>query len=406
MLALVFLLAAPRLSGSDTGVVVPATSTPAWWTGFGLISVQSAILLWRRTKAPLVLGLVSVAAPLGAGCGLDDLTSVTSLAVLVAGYAVASTLALRRAWPVLAAAGVLVAAGQAISRLHTGSTASTALGNALLQALVVLLPAVVVGVLVATRRDAQEARESRLLAVAGERAARLEAVVSNERMAMARELHDIAAHHLSGIAVMSAAIGPQIDTDPEAAKQAVALVRQQSRDLLRDLLSLVGLLRDDVPVDADAPSREHTLSSLAQLVEDATAAGLGVSFTMLRSTVPLGLGIGPLAQVAVYRIVGEALANVIRHAPGARCRVVVDDRGAENLTVTIINESARTAPTPDSGGGFGLVGMRERAALIRARLDYGPLTDGGWQVELTVPREPGVPPDAVDIADVKGTGGQ
>jgi signal transduction histidine kinase len=104
----------------------------------------------------------------------------------------------------------------------------------------------------------------------------------------------------------------------------------------------------------------------------------------------LGAGVGPLAQLAGYRIVQEALANVRTHATGAACRVTVDDRGADVVVLTVRNG----LPTGDvragdpAHPGYGLRGMRERAELVGADLRHGPTPDGGWEVRLALPREP------------------
>nr|WP_253945306.1 histidine kinase [Nocardioides sp. zg-DK7169] len=205
---------------------------------------------------------------------------------------------------------------------------------------------------------------------------------------MARELHDIAAHHLSGIAVMTAAIGTQIDSDPAGAKAAVAQVRQQSTAVLRDLRSLVGLLRED-DAGAGGPDRvrPESLAGITALVEDLTTAGRDVGLTVLSGGHPLGDGVGPLAQLAAYRMAQEALANAARHAPGARAEVVLDDRDPYGVLVTVRNERSPRSGSEQGRDGFGILGMRERAELTGAALVVGPTADGGWEVALRVPRD-------------------
>jgi signal transduction histidine kinase len=223
--------------------------------------------------------------------------------------------------------------------------------------------------------------------------------VARERTAMARELHDIAAHHLTGIAVMSAAIAGQIDTDPSGAKAAVGDVRRQSTAVLRDLRSLVGLLRDHDPTAAHDGVHVQTLAGVTDLVGEVLAGGQDVGLTVLEpvGSRRLGAGIGPLAQLAAYRMVQESLANAARHAPGGRCVVEVDDRDAEALLVTVRNAPAPQVVQPVSRGGLGLVGMRERAELTGSRLEVGPTPDGGWLVRLRIPRAASV--DSGDAGD-------
>ncbi|MET0448847.1 MAG: histidine kinase, partial [Aeromicrobium sp.] len=268
--------------------------------------------------------------------------------------------------------------------------AAGSLGEATLQGVGTVGLAAVAAVIVTSRRETARARAGRDLARAGEHSALTEAAVARERVAMARELHDIAAHHLSGIAVMTAALDRQIDTDPEGAKTAVRQVRQQSTAMLKDLRSLVALLRDDDPTRAGAEVEPESLRGILALVETARRAGRDVELSVLgAATDPLAsLAIGPLAQLAAYRTVQESLSNAARHAPDARCEVVIDARDPAEVVLVVRNDAPTTAPLPSGPGtGFGIVGMRERADLTDARLSAGPTADGGWAVRLTIRTE-------------------
>nr|WP_286189620.1 histidine kinase [Sanguibacter hominis] len=211
---------------------------------------------------------------------------------------------------------------------------------------------------------------------------------------MARELHDIAAHHLSGIAVMSAAIERQVTTDPAAAQEGVRQVRSQSTAVLRDLRRLVGLLREDDAAELGV----EALAGVAELVAHASARGVPVELVTLPAGggPTLAAGIGPLAQLTAYRLVQESLANASRHAPGAPCVVTLDGRDPAAVVVSVRNDAAAIPPERDTSGGFGLVGMRERAALTGAELSYGPEVDGGWDVTLRLPRDPDTELDTTD----------
>lgn len=377
--------------GSDVTVRAPQPGSASWWAVLAVLVVQGALLAVGGRPAREVVVAVALAVPVAAACGLAELTGFASIAVVVAVYVAVARAPSTRVVAPLVVAGVLVAVGHVLAaRGGTDAVAST-VGSALLQPVGAVVAPAAVAVFLTARRDARRAREEQLLAVAREREARLEATVSHERMAMARELHDIAAHHLSGIAVMTAAIGAQIDTDPEGAKQSAALVREQSRSLLRDLRRLVGLLRDDTP--GAVGSRQPSLAEIGALVEQATAAGARVDHAVLAAPGDpvTAHGVGPLAQVAAYRIVQESLANAARHAPGAAVHVVVDDRAPDHVEVTVRNDPATGPAVAEPGGGFGLVGMRERAELTGADLTHGPTPDGGWQVVLRVPRSDAVP---------------
>lgn len=372
-----------------------ATSTPSplgWVIGTVIIVGQCVALLWRRTASRAVLLTAALGLLLGAISGLGDTIAAAQPAVLVAAYTLGLS-PLARAWPTVVAAVLLVGAGNVTVASDAGEPWSLAISLGLAQGLGTVGLPLMVGLVVATRRESRLARESGAAALEREQSALVQAAVARERTAMARELHDIAAHHLSGIAVMSAAIGAQIDTDPAGAKAGIAQVRQQSRSVLRDLRSLVGLLRDDETDSVGGTGeriRPESLAGVTALVEELTAAGRDISLTVLDGPTTVGDDVGPLAQLAAYRMVQEALANAAGHAPGTRAEVTLDNRGTE-VVVTVRNGRPEPAPfSEDRQGdrtGFGLVGMRERAELTGCTLEVGPTADGGWEVGLRMPRE-------------------
>lgn len=372
------LLLAPLGSRLDSeGLRIPALGTPLWWVGLVVVTAQAVALRWC-TAFPARVLLVSACGVLIAGAaGLGDAVGVASLAVVAASSCWGS---IRGSWTVAAAAAALVGVGTALSGAPWWIAAVQ--GGAL-----VGLPALVAA-LVRGRRDLAGARLEQARSRAGELEARIAAAVSGERMAMARELHDIAAHHLSGIAMMASAIDRQLDTDPAAARLAIRQVRTESTAVLRDLRSLVGLLRDNPAGERDAhhePSRPESLASITALVADVQRSGGDVELQVHEGHLPLSAGLGPLAQLAAYRTVQESMANAARHAPGARCVVTLDGRGETEVLVAVRNDRALFDPEPGTGGGLGLVGMRERAELTASALECGPTDTGGWQVTLRVP---------------------
>lgn len=403
--AVLLLLLLPVLAESEPGAAddLPDVGGPGWWAVLATLVAQAAVLAWRRRRPGWVAGAVAAAVPLAAAVGIGSAVGLTSLAVLVAVYTLATLRAPAQVWPVLTAAGVLVVTGHVVAGLRGDGPVGEALVAALVQGVVLVGAPLLVAALVVARRESRTAQEDRVAALEREQDALVRAAVDRERTAMARELHDIAAHHLTGIAVLSAAIAVQIDTDPAAAKAAVREVRRESTAVLRDLRSLVGLLRDhDSDDDSDHGShdgshdrgpagagvRVESLGGVPGLVADVAAGGQDVGLTVLGPTgdrAP-GAGVGPLAQLAAYRMVQEALANAARHAVGARCEVEVDDRDPAALVVTVRNGPAPRTSDPAARGGLGLVGMRERAELTGSLLEVGPAPDGGWSVRLRVPR--------------------
>ena len=368
----------------DPSVVVAAPGSAGWWAALVTVTLQSLALVRVRSSPRVTLVAVAALALPLAALGTADTYSLTALplvvAVLLAG--------LWLPWRPLRSAVVVTTAVAVLGGFVNGMTdgrlgVGTALGAAALQSLAVVGAPLLVAGAIAGRRDALEAGRRELQAVAREHDALVQAAVAQERTEMARELHDIAAHHLSGIALMAAAIERQIDTDPETAKRFVRQVRAQSTAVLDDLRRLVGLMRED----ADAPRSVTSLATVTELVDQRRAGGAPVELRTLPapSGRPIGEGIGTLAQLALYRIAQESLTNAATHAPGAPTVVEVDDRRDDALVLTVTNGPGR--PGSSSASGFGLLGMQERADLLGATLRYGRQSDGGWQVRVEVPRD-------------------
>lgn len=382
------LVAAPSLDSADAGIGgSPTLGSGGWWVALVVLTAQAAVLLERCSRPLAVLLVVAAASVVLAVSGAGDTTSLASAAVLVAVWsAVTSTPLPRRTRPLagaLTGAGLLVALGTCLSQTSIGLPVGTAVLAGLVQgAGVIAIPALLAAT-VRARRDARSARTDLADAVDREQSAQIAAAIAEERTAMARELHDIAAHHLTGIAVMTGAVERQIDTDPAGAKESVRQVRTQSTAMLRELRGLVTLLRS--PGQAEEASGHERLSQLASLVDDARRAGLEVSLSTLGSD-SVTETVGPLAQLSAYRTVQECLANAARHAPGSRCEVVLDARDPAEVVVTVRNgpPPIKPAGTPRRRG-LGLVGMQERADLTDSTLEAGPTAEGGWQTRLRIP---------------------
>ncbi|MFJ9392966.1 sensor histidine kinase [Nocardioides sp. NPDC101246] len=383
------LVAAPSLDSVDPSVAgSPALGSGGWWVALVVLTAQAVVLLERGSRPLPVLLVVAAAPVVVALSGAGDATSLSSAAVLVAVWSAVTSTPLpdrvRALAGALAGAGLLVAVGTSLSQTSIGLPAGTAILAGLVQgAGVIVLPALLAAT-VRARRDAQAARTDLALAVEREQSAQIAAAIAEERTAMARELHDIAAHHLTGIAVMTGAVERQIDTDPAGAKESVRHVRTQSTAMLRELRGLVTLLRS--PGQAEDAGGQERLSQLASLVEEARRAGLEVELSTLGTGAAIE-SVGPLAQLSAYRTVQECLANAARHAPGAGCVVVLDTQDPAEVVVTVRNGPPAT-PVPSGGRparrGLGLVGMQERADLTDSILEAGPTAEGGWQTRLRI----------------------
>ncbi|WP_114126656.1 sensor histidine kinase [Desertihabitans brevis] len=378
------LLALPLLAAAEPGTPpLPAPGGPGWWSGLGTLTAQAVALVLAGRSPRVVLGVVALLPLPLALAGTGELFSLTSTPVAVAVFLAVLRRPLRALVVPLVLAGLAVTAGEAVNTLTVGAAGPlTAVGLGVVQALGALGAPLLLAVAVVGRREARDARREELRAVRRERDALVRAAVAEERTAMARELHDIAAHHLSGIALVAAALDRQIETDPATARRSVAQVREQTTAVLADLRRLVGLLR----TDTEAIRAAESVAAIATLVERRREAGTAVELVTRAAAddAPLAAGVGPVAQLAVYRIAQEALANAAGHAAGAPVRVEVDDRDPGALVLTVTNGPGGTDREGPSG--FGLVGMRERADLLGAELHSGPTADGGWQVRVRMPR--------------------
>lgn len=388
LLTTALLVAAPGLDSVDPSVAgSPALGSGGWWAALVVLTAQAMVLLERQSRPLAVLLVLAAGAVTLAISGAGDITSLASAAVVVAVWSAVTSVSLpRRARSLagaLTGAGLLVALGTCLSQTSIGLPVGTAVLAGLVQGAGVIAAPALLAATVRARRDARSARTDLADAVDREQSAQIAAAIAEERTAMARELHDIAAHHLTGIAVMTGAVERQIDTDPAGAKESVRQVRTQSTAMLRELRGLVTLLRS--PGQAEEASGHERLSQLGSLVDEARRAGLEVSLSTL------GAGsaaetVGPLAQLSAYRTVQECLANATRHAPGARCEVVLDTQDPAEVVVTVRNGPPAVTPAGTSRRrGLGLVGMQERADLTGSTLEAGPTAEGGWQTRLRIP---------------------
>jgi signal transduction histidine kinase len=243
--------------------------------------------------------------------------------------------------------------------------------NVLVCTVLVAVAALIGDVVHSRRRVAGELAEEKQVS-AGERARRS---LVEERARIARELHDVVAHHMSMITVQAETARYRIPDLPEPVVGEFAGIAKLARDSLTELRGLLTALRDEQDAPALAP--QPTLADLPELAGRITAAGTPVRLTVTGDVA----GLSDAVQLSAYRIVQEALSNVVRHAPGTAS--TVDIRAAGELTVEVVN--ARPAhPTAPGGDGHGLVGLRERAALLGGTFEVDQ-PGGGWRVRAMLP---------------------
>ncbi|MEW2073786.1 sensor histidine kinase [Streptomyces sp. NPDC013433] len=257
---------------------------------------------------------------------------------------------------------------------------------------------VVLGTALRGRREARAELGRQTTLTAEERARR---TLLEERSRIARELHDVVAHHMSVISIQAQVAPHLVQDPPDELKENLAGIRQNAVEALTELRRVLDVLRSEhsAPGErADAP--QPTLDRLEALVENTRAAGLTVTTQITGERRPLPSGV----ELSAYRIVQEALSNVLRHAPGATAHVTLayDPRG---LRVEVVNTGPDREAPPSPGAGHGLLGMRERAVMLGGRLTAGPWTGRGYKVDayLPVSAPPATAPPATDPLPQDGT---
>ncbi|MFD3807950.1 sensor histidine kinase [Streptomyces sp. NPDC058611] len=254
-------------------------------------------------------------------------------------------------------------------------------------ALVLFCLVVLLGITMRGRREAQTRLETQSGLTAEERAQR---TLLEERGRIARELHDVVAHHMSVISIQ-AQVAPHLMDSPSELKENLAGIRTNALDALTELRRVLGVLRSEDAPDPHTP--QPTLADLETLVDNVRGAGLMVT-TKVTGLPPRPLA--PGAELSAYRIVQEALSNCLRHAPGSDVRLDLHHT-PQGLEIDVTNTAPAHRAAPSPGSGHGLLGMRERVTMLSGQLTTGPTPDGGYQITAHLPLNALLtPPDDTD----------
>jgi signal transduction histidine kinase len=340
---------------------VPIAALPAF-------AVASAALYWRRRMPAVVLGVALIAWVVMLGTGSADFGGV---AAIIALYSIGRYTADDR-WGhagVAAAIAVVTVDGLIDPALSWGEIV---FGG------VVMFVAWYIG----RRLRLRQERAAELLR---EQAAEARRIVTEERARIARELHDVVAHRVSLMTVQAGAARAVAAEDPEGAVRAMGAVEEAGRQALDELRHLLGVLRPETDLDGLGP--QPGLADLPKLVEQVRRAGLDV--TLATDGVPAELPVR--VDLFAFRIVQEALTNVLKHAgPGAHAAVRLGiDSGV--ILIEVLDDGhgvtgvAESDVAEGTARGHGIVGMRERALLLGGTLDAGPRPDGGFRVLVHLP---------------------
>ena len=331
-----------------------------------LLIVGSAAIYWRRSRPLLVftaaLGMVLV-------WSLVGFPGDPGLGVFVALYSVGRYVEVDRY------SYIAVAVAMVMMTISLVSEGDSAPGMAF--GLAVTFVPWYIGRRIRIRRAYLGLLKDRAVYLEKEREAEAHRAVTEERARIARELHDVVAHRVSLMTVQAGAAKTVAADDPEAALQAMEAVEQAGRQALGELRHLLGVIRPDAEGNGLGP--QAGIAELPRLVEQLAQAGLTVSLTLdeVPAEVPARV------DLSTYRIVQEALTNVLKHGgPDAEVEVcVTGSNGEVAIDVTDTGSGGTILP----GSGHGLLGMRERATLLGGTLDAGPRPGGGYRVSSRLP---------------------
>jgi signal transduction histidine kinase len=349
-----------------------------------LVAVSIAALLIRRGR-PLFVAVVCMAA-LTTLYALGHFGELLNLPTIVALYTVAAQ-GNRRRTIVVGAFAMVWSAGLAWIARSTWPDFITDVGVPTLAEIVLPAAALLLGETVRSGRELLEVYAARAAQAEADRELDVIRRVEEERLRIARELHDIVAHTVAGINVQAGVAVEALEAQPEVARRAMLQVRSSGREALQELRVTMAVLRDAKSKEPLIPVPH--LDQLHELAEHARSAGVRV--TLKRDTSAALLP--AVVELTAYRIVQEALTNVIRHTDARHVAVSVT---CENnmVIVEVTDDGTSTSDgRVDNGSapalGFGLIGMTERAAAIGGRAEHGPIPDGGFRVHAVLPLDGG-----------------
>ena len=360
----------------------PPTVWPSAWLLLG-VALTVAPLAFRRIYPITTFWVILLAIMATSG----HTTSIQFAALIFAAYCAAAYSPFR--WLALLSvliAGIIVTAAYP----NTSPPVPERLG-----ALLVLLPTVAVGVAIRLWRGRARESAERLRRAEAEHEAETRRAVAVERARIASEMHDVVTHNVSVMVVQAGAARRVLDSAPEDARAALLAVEASGRTAMTELRHLLGLLAasgEPEPAAADGDddatlTPQPGLSQIGSLIGRVRAAGLPVELSVAgQRDLPPGL------DLAAYRVVQEALTNVIKHAGQAKTTVRIE-YGPRELLIAVSDDGAPGGAGPVSGG-RGLIGLRERIAVYGGELDAGPRPIGGWRLTARIPLDPlPVPPE-------------
>lgn len=339
-----------------------------FWIDLVLAVLALAAVPFRRHRPLLVTSLTVAATALSAGA-------------VGAWIVCQGSLAARRRWrEILPTAALSVLTGQLQLMVEPDPRQAWNLAWGALTTAVV----VAVGMYVGARRDLAAARRDRAERAEREQALQVATARANERTRIAREMHDVLAHRLSLVTLHAGALAFRTDLTPAQTRETAGVIQANSQRALADLREILGLLRDtEHGIDATGHRPQPTLGDLNALLDDERAAGARIT---LRSDLADLDALPASTGRSAYRILQEGLTNARKHAPHAAVTVELSGRPGTGLDLAVRNPLPVGYRRRDDGsGGFGLVGLAERAAAGHGRLEHGLTADGEFLIRAWLP---------------------
>ncbi|MFE7353877.1 sensor histidine kinase [Streptomyces sp. NPDC057543] len=269
--------------------------------------------------------------------------------------------------------GLTLAFGAVLDNLGGWHPSSTTSIFAVVSAFALLVVAVV-----QIRREAEREVTVQRTVTAVERDRR---TLLEERTTIARELHDVVAHHMSVVAIQAEAAPYRVENPPPELEQAFVTIRENAVAALTELRRVLGVVRAEDYQAPDAP--QPTLAQLDGLLANVREAGLETEKTIIGAVRELPQGV----ELSAYRIIQEALSNTLRHAPGATAKVEIG-YVLGGLGVRVVNGPPTGPVKPSPGAGHGITGMRERVAMLDGDMTAEPTAEGGYEITVFIPVRP------------------
>ncbi|MFF5365577.1 sensor histidine kinase [Streptomyces sp. NPDC013187] len=359
--------------------------------GAMVLALWRPLPAWWLSTTAMLLGALEVRRQLLAG-DASDFTWPWTSAGIIGHMAVLLLLALRVRTRVSVEALALTVLLTYVVQGLLGAAGHSSTGVLAVSLFTVVM---VLGTALRGRREARAQLVEQTTLTAEERTRR---TLLEERSRIARELHDVVAHHMSVISIQAQVAPHLVENPPEELRENLAGIRQNALEALTELRRVLGVLRSEHPGpeepfagtgDGTTPhAPQPTLDRLDALVENTRAVGREVVTDIRGERRPLPPGV----ELSAYRIVQEALSNALRHAPGARITVRLGYE-PDGLAVEIVNGRPTAPPPPSTGAGHGLLGMRERVAMLGGTMTAHPWHWDGFKVTAFLPDTP--PADTV-----------